>query len=147
MKITAAHVGECAACMVDVDNFRRFVVPATSVLGDRFGAVRFHSCGRSDHLIESCRAIRSLAALDVGGETSVSKIRVVFGRAFPVSIAPVVEDMTADSPIGILRWFDRVRRENDGGDLTIGFHLESDYNVDTIRALHDAVQSPGPTTV
>ena len=30
MKVTAIHVGECAACMVDVENFSRFVVPATS---------------------------------------------------------------------------------------------------------------------
>jgi hypothetical protein len=143
MKVTAIHVGECAACMVDVDNFCRFVVPATSTLGERFGAVRLHSCGRSDHLIESCRAIRGLASLDVGGETSVGKIRAVFGRTFPVSIAPVVEDMTADSSAGILRWFDRVRRENDGGALTIGFHLEADYKVATIRALHEAVRSDG----
>jgi hypothetical protein len=143
-KVTAIHVGECAACMVDADNFRRFVVPATSALGDRFGAVRFHSCGRSDHLIESCRAIRGLASLDVGGETSVAKIRAVFGPAFPVGIAPVVEDMTADSPARVLRWFERVRRENEGGDLTIGFHLESEYNLETIRALHEAVRNDNP---
>ena len=75
----------------------------------------------------------------------MSKIRTVFGRAFPVGIAPVVEDMTADSPAGMLQWFERVRRDNDGGDLTIGFHLESDYNLDTIRALHEAVRRAGPS--
>jgi len=141
MRVTAIHVGECAACMVDAECFRRFIVPATSVLGQRFGAVRLHSCGRSDHLIESCRAIRGLASLDVGGETSVARIRAVFGRDFPVGIAPLVDDMQADSPDGILRWFARVRDENDGGDLTIGFHLEADYNFDTIRALHQAVST------
>jgi hypothetical protein len=141
MPVTAIHVGECVSCMLDVESFRRFVVPATSALGDRFRAVRFHSCGRSDHLIEACRAIRGLAALDVGGETSVARIRSVFGRVLPVGIAPVVDDMKASSPAGILRWFERVHGENDGGDLTIGYHLESDYNVETIRALHDAVRS------
>jgi hypothetical protein len=137
--VTGIHVGECVSCMLDVDSFCRFVVPAASALGDRFHAVRFHSCGRSDHLIAACRAIRGLASLDVGGETSVARIRSVFGRALPVGIAPVVEDMKASSPAGILRWFERVQGENDGGDLTIGFHLESDYNVETIRGLHDAV--------
>ncbi len=141
MRVTGIHVGECVSCMLDVDSFRRFVVPATSELGDRFRAVRFHSCGRSDHLIESCRGIRGLASLDVGGETSVGKIRSVFGRALPVGIAPLVEDMKASSAAGILQWFERVRSENDGGDLTIGFHLESDYRLETIRAIHEAVRA------
>ena len=141
MPVTEIHVGECAACMLDVDNFCRFVVPATSALGDRFGAVRFHSCGRSDHLISACRAIRGLTSLDVGGETSVAQIREVFGRDFAVGIAPLVDDMRAASEAGMLRWFERVARENDRGNLTIGFHLEATYNLQTIRALHDAVRS------
>ena len=140
MPVTEIHVGECAACMLDVDNFRRFVVPATSALGDRFGAVRFHSCGRSDHLISACRAIRGLTSLDVGGETSVAKIRAEFGPDFAVGIAPLVDDMRAASDEGVLRWFERVARENAGGDLIIGFHLEATYNLQAIRALHDAVR-------
>jgi hypothetical protein len=138
--IAGIHVGECAACMLDEEIFRRFVVPFTSVLGDRWGHVRFHSCGRSDHLIAACRTIRQLASLDVGGETSVARIRAEFGRALPVSIAPLVEDLTASTPGRILAWFDRVREENDGGELHIGFHLEADYNLDSIRALCAAVQ-------
>jgi hypothetical protein len=141
MPVTEIHVGECVACMLDVDNFCRFVVPATSALGDRFGAVRFHSCGRSDHLISSCRKIRGLTSLDVGGETSVGKIRSEFGQNFAVGIAPLVDDMRAATEEGMLRWFDRVARENEEGDLTIGFHLEATYNLQTIRALHDAVRS------
>jgi hypothetical protein len=140
LPVTTIHVGECAACMIDAETFRRFVVPATSALGARFRAVRFHSCGRSDHLIEACRAIHGLASLDVGGETSVAVIRAAFGRALPVGIAPLVDDMRAASADSILQWFQRVRDENDGGDLTIGFHLESDYNLETIRALHEAVR-------
>jgi hypothetical protein len=139
LPVTGIHVGECAACMLDVDSFCRFVVPATSALGDRFGAVRFHSCGRSDHLIEACRSIRGLASLDVGGETSVARIRREFGRDFPVGIAPLVEHMQADSDVEILQWLDRLIRENDRGELTIGFHLEAGYNVETVRALHAAL--------
>ena len=75
--VDCIHVGECVACMLDVDSFRRYIVPAASRLGDRFGSLRLHSCGRSDHLIEACRAIRGLSSLDVGGETSVARIRAV----------------------------------------------------------------------
>ena len=125
--------------MVDVANFRRFVVPAVSELGDQFGAVRFHSCGCSDHILEACGDIRGLASLDVGGATSVAKIRALFGREFPVGIAPLVEDMTAATTSGIVAWLRRIAAENDDGDLTIGYHLEAEYNLETIRALHDAV--------
>ena len=125
--------------MVDVDNFVKFVVPATSRLGQTFGPVRFHSCGRSDHLIDACARIGRIESLDVGGDTSVARIREVFGRAFAVGIAPLVEDLSASSPCGILAWFERVVHDNDGGDLTIGYHLETHYRLANIRALHEAV--------
>jgi hypothetical protein len=137
--VTGIHVGECAACMVDEQTFRRFVVPATSRLGDQFGAVRFHSCGRSDHLLEACAEIRQLASLDVGGETSVATIRARFGRDFPIGIAPLVDQMKVTRSDAILDWFARVARENAGGDLTIGYHLEADYHLETLEALHEAV--------
>jgi hypothetical protein len=135
MKIQGIHVGECAACMINVENFDAFVVPVTSLLGRRVGPVRFHSCGSSDHIIQACRRIENIASIDVGGETSVALIREVFGPEFPVGIAPLVADMTADSPHAILDWYARINEENGGGDLTIGFHLEDAYNVECLRAL------------
>jgi hypothetical protein len=135
------HVGECSVCLIDADHFKRYVVPATSRLGEAIGPVRFHSCGKSDHLIEACRGITHLDSLDVGGATSVAKIRAVFGRDFPVGIAPLVEDLAAGSPHAVVEWFERVARENDGGSLTIGYHLETDYPLDNIRALHAAVDT------
>ena len=143
ISITGMHVGECASCMVDADHFVKFVVPATSRLGQAVGPIRFHSCGRSDHLVEACAEITAIASLDVGGETSVARIREVFGRAFPVSIAPLVADLSARSPRGILAWFERVARENDGGNLTIGYHLEPHYQLGNLRALQGAVAEAG----
>jgi len=140
MPVHGIHVGECAACMIDVDNFRRFVVPTVSMLGRLFKQVRFHSCGRSDHLIEACRQIEGLAELDVGGATSVAVIRTHFGTDFPVGIAPLVDDMRSLSTAPILAWFRRVAEENAEGDLTIGFHFEKEYNAETIQALHDAIR-------
>ena len=141
LPVSGIHVGECAACMLDESSFRRYVVPATSQLGERFGAVRFHSCGCSDHVLEACREITGLASLDVGGETSVARIRDLFGPEFPVGIAPLVEDMQAPTTHGILDWYRRVERENADGDLTIGFHLEADYRVENLRALGAAVRA------
>ncbi|MBM4092400.1 MAG: hypothetical protein FJ276_23695 [Planctomycetes bacterium] len=137
--VTRIHVGECASCMIDAANFARFVVPATSRLGRRFGTVRFHSCGRNDHLVEVFPSIEGLAELDVGGETSVARIRQVLGRDFPIGICPLVDHMASGSAEGILEWYRRVRDENDGGDLTIGYHLEAEYNVENLRVLHRAV--------
>ncbi len=139
LPVRSIHVGECTACMLDVDSFCRFVVPATSRLGRHFSAVRFHSCGCSDHLLEACQQIENLAELDVGGETSVARIRALWGEEFPLGIAPLVDDMRAATDDRILHWFHRVRQENQGGDLTIGFHLEADYRVENLRALVQAV--------
>lgn len=141
LPVDGIHVGECVACMLDVDSFRRYVVPPTSRLGQHFGRFRFHSCGCSDHILEVCPEITGLAELDVGGETSVGKIRALFGPMFPVGIAPRVEDMRAESEGPILDWYQHVANENQEGDLTIGFHLESDYRLDNLRALHAAVQT------
>ena len=141
MPVESIHVGECASCMVDAENFERFVVPAASRLGQRFGGLRFHSCGRSDHIVEACKSIVGLASLDVGGESSVAKIRAAFGSDFPIGIAPLVEDMSAATSDGILACYERVERENGGGDLTVGFHLEAEFNIDNIRALHSAVRT------
>jgi hypothetical protein len=143
VEIGGIHIGECVSCMLDHDNFRRFVVPGATTLGHRFSALRFHSCGRSDHLIGACKAIDGLGSIDVGGETSVAVIREQMGREFPIGIAPLVEHMRANSTDEILRWFRQIRDDNDDGDLTIGFHLEADFNVDTIRALHQEIVPTG----
>ena len=141
MTLSEIHVGECAACMLDVASFRSFVVPATSRLGERVGPVRFHSCGRSDHLLEACREISGLHSLDVGGETSVALIRELFGPAFPVSIAPLVDDLRAATPERILQWYHRLEAENGDGDLSIGFHLEPEYRLSNVQALWQAVRA------
>ena len=91
----ASIVGECAACMLDVDNFRRFVVPATSALGGPFrqGAISLVRPQRPpDRGLPSDpgTGLAGRGRRDVGG-----RIRAVFGRAFPMGIAPVVEDMKA----------------------------------------------------
>ncbi|MEN6426324.1 MAG: hypothetical protein ABFE13_13240 [Phycisphaerales bacterium] len=133
--ITDVHVGECSSCMVSPGMIQEFVVPATSAIARALGPVRFHSCGNSTRLLEVFAGIERLGSLDVGGETSLRRIREVFGNQIPVSIAPLPRDMSAESTTPILQWARRVLEENADGQLDFVYHIEPDYNVETIRAL------------
>jgi len=134
LPVTGVHVGECASCMVGPELFERFVVPVTSRIGEELGPVRLHSCG-----LDVFSKIANLHSLDLGGETSVGKAREVFGRDMPISVAPLPQDMSAASTEGILDWARRVLEENDGGSLEYVYHVEADYNMETIYALTDFV--------
>jgi len=144
-EITAVHVGECSACMVSPKLFEQFVLPEVSRIGEALGAVRFHSCGRSDHFIASCTGITNLASVDLGGENSVAKVRQVFGADFPISIAPLAEDLSNRQPDALLDWVRRVLDENQAGPLEIVCHLEPNYNLAAIRRAGDLVREHGHT--
>ncbi len=82
--------------------------------------------------------------LDLGGGTSVGKVRNLFGRHRPIGIAPLVNDLRGTSPEGLLAWADRVLRENAGGPLTVVYHLEPGFATDSLRRLHQRVRAEGP---
>ena len=127
--------------MAGPEMIERFVVPMTSKIGDALGPVRLHSCGPSTNYLEKFFKITNLHSLDLGGETSISKIRAVFGKQFPISIAPLPRDMSAESTDPILDWAKRILDENNGGSLQFTYHLEPGYNVNTIYALTDFVKN------
>jgi hypothetical protein len=135
LPITAIHVGECSGCMVNPEMFGQFVVPQAARMAECLGPLRFHSCGASTHLLEGIKTIPKLTWLDLGGDTSIARARQVFGRDFPIDVAPMPADFSADSPGPILDWAQQVVRENDGGPLRILYHLEPDYKLDIVRAL------------
>lgn len=137
--LTEVHVGECSCCMLSPAMVQEFIVPVTSALAGALGPVRFHSCGNSTRLLETFVGIEKLRSLDVGGETSLGRIREVFGRQMPVSIAPLPRDLSAESATPILNWARRILEENAGGPLDFVYHVEPDYNIETIRALTDFV--------
>jgi hypothetical protein len=114
---------------------REFVVPATSGIARVLGPVRFHSCGNSTHLLEAFAGIECLGSLDVGGETSLRRAREVFGPEMPISIAPLPHDMSAESTTPIVDWAAEVLEENVGSPLDFVYHIEPDYNIETIRVL------------
>lgn len=139
--VTSVHIGECSGCMVSQEMFEQYVVPNASRIAEALGSLRFHSCGASTHLLESMKKISNLASLDLGGDTSVAKVREIFGKDFPVEIAPMPADFSADSSEPILNWARQVIEENDGGPQRIIYHLEPDYKLENVRALSDYVRS------
>ncbi len=141
LAVTSVHIGECSGCMVNQEMFERYIVPQASRIADVLGPLRFHSCGGSAHLLEVMNKIRSLATLDLGGETSMAKVREIFGLDFPVDIAPTPADLSADSPDPVLRWAQMVVKENGGGRMRIIYHLEPDYKLENVRALNDYIMS------
>ncbi len=140
LPITEVHVGECSACMVGPEMIERFVVPVTSKIGVALGPVRLHSCGPSTNYLETFFKITNLHSLDLGGETSISKVREALGKQFPISIAPLPREMSAESSKPILDWAKRILDENNGGNLQFTYHLEPGYNVNAIGALTDFIK-------
>ncbi len=139
--ITGVHVGECSSCMVSPQLIETFVAPATSNIGQRLGPVRFHSCGPSTNHLEAFSRIENLCSLDLGGDTSIERARKLFGKEMLISVSPLPQDLSAQTTDPILRWARRVIAENDGGNLGFAYHVEADYNRDTIYALTDFVKS------
>lgn len=134
-EIKQIHIGECSGCMVGGPQFEEMIVPQASRLGESVAPVRLHSCGKSDHLLAAFSKIANLAALDLGGETSMAVVRDILGLDFPVSIAPPVTLLSGDDIAPVLDWVSRVYKENAGGPLTIICHLEPQYNLVAVRAL------------
>jgi hypothetical protein len=141
LPITSVHVGECSACMVSPELIKKFVVPVTSKVGEKLGPVRLHSCGPSTNHLQAFSKIANLYSLDLGGETSIKKAWQIFGKDMLISIAPLPQDMSAESIEPILSWAKRILEENDSGNLAFVYHVEENYNIDTIRALTDFVKN------
>ena len=141
LPITAIHVGECSSCMVSPELIDRFVVPVTSRIGAELGPIRLHSCGPSTNHLKAFLKIKNLHSLDLGGDTSIGRVRQVLGKEMLISIAPVPHDMSADSTEPILSWAKRILEENDSGNLEYVYHLEPSYNIETIYALTDVVKN------
>lgn len=141
LPVTEVHVGECSACMVGPELIEQFVVPITSMIGEELGPVRLHSCGPSTNHLEAFTGIKYLHSLDVGGDTSIRRVRELFGKEMPISVAPLPLDLSAPGANAVLSWAKRILEENDDGSLQYVYHLESGYNVDTIYALTDFVRN------
>lgn len=141
LPITGVHVGECSACMVSPQLIEQFVAPVTSRIGEQLGPVRLHSCGPSTNHLDTFAKIKTLNSLNLGGDTSIRRVRQVFGKEMLLSVSPMPKDMSAETTDPILCWAEDIVKENDGGPLEFAYHVEPDYNINTICALTDFVKS------
>ena len=123
MEIAGLHVGDCSLCMVGPDQFAEFVLPHVNHLARAFGSVRFHSCGKVDHLLEAFTAVEHLAILNLGSGTSVRKMRERFGP-IRIDLTPDVKMLTFGTPREIDAWVRRTIEENAGGPLEIQNHID-----------------------
>jgi len=133
IRITDVHVGECSSCMVGAGEWENFVGPGLERLARELGPVRLHSCGPSNHLVPRFKKVEGLCSLDLGGETSLARVRELFGTGFRVSIAPPVKLLAAGSLEDLWGWTQRVLTENRGGELVILYHLEPQYPLEVLR--------------
>lgn len=144
LPVTSVHVGECAGTMISSKLYEDFVVPYISELGDRLGAIRLHSCGISNHLIEAVSRIHQLKIIDTGSGTSILRIREIMGNDFEINVFPptdVLLDSTSRS--GVISWLDKTLEENQGGPLQIAYHLEADYNTRNGLIIHEELEKKG----
>ena len=147
LAITSVHVGECAGTMISTELYEEFVVPYISQLGDKLGAVRLHSCGISNHLIEPASQIHNLKIIDTGSGTSIQKIREIMGKDFEINVFPPTEVLLEGvPPSAALNWLDKTLSENQGGPLQIAYHLEPDYDVSNGLAIHNELEKKGLIT-
>lgn len=138
--ITSIHYGECSGCMVGQSMFQEFVVPYASRIAQALGPLRFHSCGPTNHVLEFIKTIPQLSVLDLGGDTSISKVRDLLGKDFQIDVSPMPADMLTDSPGPILEWAQHIIKENADGPLSINYHLEPNYNINTVRVLCEFIR-------
>ena len=114
-------------------------MPTLERVGRYLGPVRLHSCGASNHILTMARPIKGLYSLDLGGETSLAKVRELFGRDFEVSIAPPVKLLTTGSVTALMEWTTNVLDENQAGRLEISYHIEPQYPLDALRQWHHRI--------
>ena len=141
LPITSVHVGECSGSLINAELFEKFVVPQAQRIANALGPLRFHTCGPSTHVLPAIKSVNGLAALDLGGDTSVASVRKIFGSNLHVDIAPLAADLSAPLPDRLLAWAQRAVEENRGGRMRIVYHLEPDYYIESVYALDNHLKS------
>jgi hypothetical protein len=115
-----------------------------SQLGREFGATRLHSCGNADHVIDPICEVENLKIIDTGSNTSLAEIRKRMGKEFEINVFPPVDVLVEGSKTeDIRKWLYKTLEDNDEGNLKIEYHLESDYNLENCRFIHEELDKKG----
>lgn len=144
MPVTSVHVGECSGTMLDKYSYTEFVTPYIGEIGRELGGIRLHSCGKADHIMSSICEIENLRIIDTGSNTSLFKIRQKMGEEFEINVFPPVDVLTGNSETEDIRqWLAKILKDNDGGNLKIGYHLEPEYNLLNCLYIHEELERSG----
>ena len=144
LPVTSVHVGECSGPMLSGELYAEFVVPYLDQLGEKLGPIRIHSCGKSDHLVEAVARIKNLGIIDTGSNTSLKKIRDMVGQEVEINTFPPMDILLKGSPREkVEEWVETILAENNGGDLKIAYHLESDYDPENCMMIHKMLEKKG----
>ncbi len=144
LPVKSLHIGECSGTMIGSEHYDQFVIPFINKLADTIAPIRLHSCGQSNHLLQSMSHIHKLEALDTGSNTSVKGVREQLGIDFQLDLAPPLEALRANAEKEVmLTWLNDVLCENSMGPLQLGYHLEPGYSVENCLAVHDELERRG----
>ncbi len=143
LPITGIHIGECAGCMLSPQDWERSVLPVASTMGASFGAVRMHSCGLSDHLLEPMARIHNLKVVNIGSQTSIARCRALMGPEIKIDVIPDAKLFTTGTREEIVDWVNQSLEENRGGPLEFQFHLEPAVPIDNSLAIFGALVEQG----
>ena len=136
--IRSIHVGECSGTMISHDQYVEFINPYINELGRNFGHIRLHSCGFSDHLLKAIDQIENLNIIDTGSNTSIAKIRQMKGRDFEINVEPPINLLLkGSSRKDLINWLDKTLKENQGGPMRFGIHIESSYSMENCLSIYD----------
>ncbi len=142
--LSSVHVGECSGTMLDENFYSEFVRPYINELGRELGGIRLHSCGNADHILSAICEINNLRIIDTGSNTSLRIIRDKMGKDFEINISPPVEVLMESSKTeDIRKWLTKTLKENNGGKLKIGYHLEPEYNLSNCLYIHEELDNLG----
>jgi len=138
LPVTSVHVGECSGTMIDEFNYLEYVTPFISRIGREFGAVRLHSCGNADHVMNAICRIENLRIIDTGSNTSLARIRELMGNDFEINVFPPSEILSeGEDQREIREWLYKTLKDNNNGNLKIAYHIEPDYNLSNCMFIND----------
>jgi hypothetical protein len=138
------HVGECSGTIVGPDDYARFVAPSLQRLKHSIAPVRLHHCGNCTHLLPIIAKEAGIASLDTGEGTDVATVRSLFGPAMHLDLMPPVTLlMEGEGAEPLLHWLTQVLQENQGGNLSINYHLEPGYHKENHLLLHEHLYELG----
>jgi uroporphyrinogen-III decarboxylase len=87
---TNLHLGDCSASMLSPAVYRDVVLPMNQKIASGFGAVGYHSCGSSSHLLKGFAALPSLGNIQLGPGTDLREaVRLMPG----VTMQPLIDPL------------------------------------------------------